>query len=211
MMPYPVLFHKKLNRIVKCSFGLLLLLSRVSSFSQPVITAISPGTGSPGTPVTITGNNFSPVANNNTVYFGAAKAVVNSASANTITVTVPVGATYDYVEVMTNGFAAYSGRPFVVTSGGILTPTSFSTHTDHPTSAAYPTMIVRKDFDMDGRPDMAVSGFNSNNLAVFRNTSASGTVSFAPVINYSTHLQPEGIAADDVKRRWQAGYSCVEH
>ena len=56
-----------------------------ASFVQaqiPSITNFSPGSGPAGTQVTITGTNFSPIPEQNIVHFGAARALVNTASAS---------------------------------------------------------------------------------------------------------------------------------
>jgi hypothetical protein len=45
----------------------------------PTITSFSPTSGPVGTTVNITGTNFSPIAANNIVYFGAVKATVTAA------------------------------------------------------------------------------------------------------------------------------------
>jgi hypothetical protein len=67
----------------------------------PVITSFSPETGTVGTTVTITGSGFDPTPANNIVYFGATRAVVSAATATSLTVTVPYGATYQFITVTT--------------------------------------------------------------------------------------------------------------
>src|SRR5689334_2413892 len=65
------------------------------AFAQvPIISSFTPASGPIGALVTINGANFSATAANNTVYFGAVKAVVQSASTTSLTVTVPAGAAY---------------------------------------------------------------------------------------------------------------------
>jgi hypothetical protein len=61
------------------------------------ITSFTPATGAIGSSVTITGTNFNTTAAQNIVFFGATKAVVTAASATSLTVTVPLGATYQYL------------------------------------------------------------------------------------------------------------------
>ena len=47
-----------------------------------------------------------------------------------------------------------------------------------------PIGIEMSDLDGNGKPDLAVAGFNSNAVSVFRNISVTGTISFAPKIDY---------------------------
>jgi hypothetical protein len=84
-------------------------------FSQPVVTSFNPASGPAGTTVTITGSNFSTTAASNSVYFGAVKATVTAATSTTLTVTVPVGATYKPITVTAGGLTGYSAKPFTVT------------------------------------------------------------------------------------------------
>ena len=71
----------------------------VDTDATPSITSISPLLGNIGSTVTITGNNFNPVAANNNVYFGGVLATVITASATQLTVQMPVGATYGTITV----------------------------------------------------------------------------------------------------------------
>ena len=71
-------------------------------FAQPTITNLSPTSGAVGTAVTITGTNFSSTIVNNIVWFGGVKAIVTSATATSLTTTVPFGATHSPIRVLTN-------------------------------------------------------------------------------------------------------------
>src|SRR5215213_1613989 len=66
----------------------------------PVITSFSPASGSVGTTVTISGQNFDVNSNNNIVYFGAVKAKVLSATVNSVTCTVPFGSSYSPISLL---------------------------------------------------------------------------------------------------------------
>ena len=79
----------------------------------PSITSFSPVSGPVGTTVTITGINFSTTASNNIVFFGAVKATVSAASAASLTVKVPAGATYKPITVTVNQLTGYSLKPFL--------------------------------------------------------------------------------------------------
>jgi hypothetical protein len=55
---------------------------------------------------------------------------------------------------------------------------SFATHVDFATGNA-PQGLAIGDLDGDGKPDLAVANNNDNTLSLLRNTSSSGTISFA--------------------------------
>jgi hypothetical protein len=151
----------------------------------PVITSFTPATGPIGIKVTITGSNFSPVAANNIVYFGAVKAPVSAATATSLTVTVPTGTAYQPITVTTNSLTGYAAQPFIVTfaggGGGPFTSNSFGS------GYYYQSNVIISDFDGDGKPDMAV-GKDFYTVSIFKNTSANGVISFAAVVDYSVGL-----------------------
>ena len=76
--------------------------------TSPAISSFTPTSGPIGTTVTITGTNFSTIVANNIVYFGAVRAMVNSATSTSISVIVPIGATYLPITVTVNRLTAYS-------------------------------------------------------------------------------------------------------
>nr|WP_299337899.1 IPT/TIG domain-containing protein [Allomuricauda sp.] len=80
----------------------------------PTISKIDPAQGPVGQVVTIEGSNFSATESQNTVTFGAATAVPNTATATQLTVTVPEGATSGAVKVTVGGKTA-TGGTFTVT------------------------------------------------------------------------------------------------
>ena len=96
--------------------SLIILFFFTRTFAQaPVITSFSPTSGATGTIVTITGTGFNTTAANNIVFFGATMATVTAASTTSLTVTVPVGASYQPISVL-NGSKAligYSAKPFI--------------------------------------------------------------------------------------------------
>ena len=67
-----------------------------------------------GDQITITGNNFSTISSNNSVFFGSAKATVVSASPTQIVVEVPNSATHDFISVSTSGLSAQTKVAFKV-------------------------------------------------------------------------------------------------
>ena len=82
-------------------------------FAQPIINSFSPVSGPIGTTVIITGVNFNATPANNIVFFGAVQATVTSASSTSLTVTVPVGTTYQPIIVTANNLTAFSVQSFL--------------------------------------------------------------------------------------------------
>jgi hypothetical protein len=158
-------------------------------YAAPVITSFSPVAGPIGTTVTITGTGFNATATSNIVYFGAVKATVISGNTTSLTVTVPVGATFEPITVLNNNLIAYSQIPFLVTfTGGSIAANTFATRTTISTLPDhFPTNLNIGDLDGDGKTDLIVThgSFNAaeNGVLLYRNTSTTGTTSFASPIN----------------------------
>lgn len=159
---------------------LLIILFILFSYflsAQPVINSFSPVSGPIGSTVTISGANFDPVPGNNIVFFGAVRADVITASANTLTVKVPRGTNYKPITVTAGQLTAYADRPYIVTfpgGSGNFTLTSFGAMDTIQIDYNMNNFIVG-DLDLDGKPDIAVS---AGLIGFFRNTSTAGTISF---------------------------------
>jgi endonuclease G len=84
--------------------------------SPTVVTTFGPTFGAPGASVTISGYNFgaSPV-----VRFNGVQAVIQTTTSNSITASVPAGATTGYITVQGAGGTDSSYEPFTVTSAGL--------------------------------------------------------------------------------------------
>lgn len=178
------------------------LLSVFSAFAQPTISSFAPASGAIGATVTITGTNFNATPANNIVFFGAVRAVVSAASATSLTVTVPLGTTYDPITVTTlnNNLTAYSKRPFHVMfpgAGPVFTPTSFDTHVDFATGV-WPYAIANVDLDNEGRPDFAVPNYTSFTISSLRNTSTSGMLSYNPNVDITSGDRPNAVCNGDI-------------
>lgn len=142
----------------------------------PAINSFLPASGPVGTVVKINGSNFSNVASNNIVWFGAVKAVVSSATSTVLTVIVPVGATYQPITVTTNGLTSISSGAFLVTfPGGDLTSDTYSSKINLNTTFT-PRDILVSDLDEDGKPDLIIKSVDT--ISYYKNISASGTISF---------------------------------
>ncbi|MBN2240564.1 MAG: PD40 domain-containing protein [Dehalococcoidales bacterium] len=87
--------------------------------SSPVLYGMEPGHGSPGTQVTILGDNFiSSSALENMVYFGEVPATIDSASSTEIITHVPQGAESAIITVVTPAGEAVSPFEFTITVPG---------------------------------------------------------------------------------------------
>ena len=183
------------------------ILSFTTSAAVPTVVTFadfSPKSGPIGTTVTITGSNFSTIPPNNIVYFGAVRATVSSATSTSLTVTVPVGATYAPITVtdLTTGLIAYSAKPFTVTfaDGGSISSSSFAAKVDFTTGIGPPDLAIA-DLDGDGKPDLAVTNMEGNTVSLFRNTSTSGSItsgSFAGKVDFTTGTNPYMVAIGDL-------------
>jgi hypothetical protein len=180
------------------------ILTATISAQAPLITNFSPTLGPVGTIVTITGTNFDPVAANNTVYFGAVKAMVLAATSTALMVKAPAGATYQPITATTAGLSGYSSIPFVLTSpcgGQDFTSTSFAPKIDFPTIIK-PGSVVIGDLDGDGKSDLVVSrdtstSPSSDTILFYQNTSTNGTIAFQ-VKNFVLDGSPSYIALSDL-------------
>jgi hypothetical protein len=174
-------------------------------FAQPAITSLSPAAGPVGTPITITGSNFNTTPSANIVYFGSVKATVSAATATTLTVTVPTGASYQPLTVTTGGLTAASAQPFNITFSdpNQFTANAFSQRTNPDIGTDLgPQGIYSVDMDGDGKPDMIVANGDANSISLYRNTSAAGATSFVLVNSYPMSQSPidypVGVTAGDL-------------
>ncbi len=163
----------------------------------PRIISFTPQHGPTGSVVTISGENFSPLIQENTVYFGAIKAQVISASTTTIKVIAPAGISYDPIRLTTGtgGFIIQTNEPFTNTFPGAVSFTAKSFADGpafyrgfHDQGAFSPTMdFVNGDFDDDGKPDIATVGRINYNPAVsiMKNVGQVDSAAFVPFASYS--------------------------
>ena len=183
------------------SFSLPVL--RNADIPAPKITSFSPQAAKPGVAVAISGTGFNTTANNNIVFFGATRATVNSATATSLNVTVPTGATYAPISLLNtaNGFTGLSKTSFTpiynpaktnITASDFLPKQDFATN-DRPYS------VVIGDLDGDGKPDLVVG--RSGSISVFRNISTNGSItsgSFAPKVDFYSGGSNYSVAIGDL-------------
>jgi hypothetical protein len=143
--------------------------------AQPTITSFAPVAAPAGSSVTITGSNFSTVNTDNVVYFGSVKAAVTAASATSLTVTVPNGATYKPITVTVNNLTAFSPLPFTLTytSDGAVVGNTYTEQLEF-LIAYRPRYVHLADLDGDGKPDLLSTEILNLKLHVLRNTSSGG-------------------------------------
>jgi alpha-tubulin suppressor-like RCC1 family protein len=173
----------------------------------PFIMGIAPAIAYPGATVEIYGTNFSSTAGGNIVHFGAVQASVISATANTLTVNVPPGATFAPITVTVNGLTAFSRMPFLPTFPGGAAVNSFTLGAQQNLSMpSGPFSTVIADLDGDGKPDLIIGNVYAHNVSLFRNISTAGSLtaaSFAarvdlPGLGGVTHDNPVGLTVADV-------------
>lgn len=164
----------------------------------PLITSISPVSGPVGTTVTITGTNFKTTASNNVVFLGATRAGISAVSETSLTVTVPVGATYKNFSVtdISRGLTAYSSKPFNVTyaSGSV----TFQPKQNF-IAGNNPRVLASADLDGDGKIDLIVPNTSGSSVSILRNTTIAGFAvnSFAEKIDIPTASSTLSIVVTD--------------
>ena len=171
----------------------------------PTITNVTPLVGFPASSVTITGTTFSATASNDIVYFGATRAAVTAASTTSLTVTVPVDATFAPVTVnnATCALTAYGAKPYLQNYNNapyIPNTVNVDPNVDF-LSGASPQGVVLADFDGDGKTDMAISNSGTNTISIFHNTSTSGSItsgSFAVAATFVGVNPPRLMAVGDI-------------
>ncbi|MEG5170681.1 DUF4347 domain-containing protein [Microcoleus sp. B3-D7] len=84
------------------------------------------------------------------------------------------------------------------TTTGATTPT-FASKVDFPTGS-FPSSVSIGDFNLDGKPDLAVANRNSDNASLLLNTTATGatTPTFAPKVDFPTGSFPNSVSIGDI-------------
>jgi len=188
----------KKNIILSLCLAVNLIFSINHSFGQaPTFTSFTPASGAIGSSVTITGTNFNTTANQNIVFFGATKATVTAANATSLTVTVPIGANYQYISVtnLAVNLTAYSAQPFIVTYAGNI---AFAPQDTSVITGSTPRSVAIGDLDGDGKSDLAVCNSGNNNVSVYLNTSTVGTISFGTKLDFAVNGSPYFVSMSDI-------------
>ena len=82
-------------------------------------------------------------------------------------------------------------------TSGTLDGSSFAAKVDFTTGTG-PREMAIGDLDGDGKLDVVVANLTSTTVSVFRNTSTSGTVSFAAKVDFTPGAGPVGVAIGDL-------------
>jgi uncharacterized protein YjdB len=170
--------------------------------TPPTVTSVNPNQANPGASINITGTNFNPTPTNNVVYFGATRAIVTAASTNSLTATLPAGASYNKVTVNNTALSltAYSPLQFLPTynnSPYVPTTVNFATKTALTTGSG-PADVAIGDIDGDGKPEIAVVNSGYFTVSVFRNTGSGTTLSYASNVDFNGAGYPTGIIVGDI-------------
>ncbi|MBK8553966.1 MAG: VCBS repeat-containing protein [Ignavibacteria bacterium] len=80
---------------------------------------------------------------------------------------------------------------------GIIDAGSFAARVDFAAGGA-PQIVSIGDIDGNGKPDLAVANFTSNSVSVLRNTSVTGTVSFAAKVDLGSAGQASSVSIGDI-------------
>ena len=154
----------------------MLYLLSVITFSlcqdAPFIESIDPAFGEVGSEIIITGSNFSPNDEDNTVFFGGLEANILNATENELMVTVPYGAYYTPISVYTNGLYTVSNQHFdvIFDAAEELTASHLSNQLDNPFLGAKYYDVKIADLNGDGIPEIVTSEAGSGSsayLAIF--------------------------------------------
>lgn len=151
-------------------------VSLPGSLPSPYIYSLSSYSEKVGSTVTISGSNFSTTPADNVVKFNGVAAAVTSASATSLTVTVPAGATSGQVSVTTPGGTATSGSWFyplyTLTSNHAGTGTGTVTITQASTTC---TESCSEDFVYGQQVELVASTGNDSVFAGWSGGGCSGT------------------------------------
>ena len=169
----------------------------------PIVTSISPTSGRVGKTVTITGTGFDATAAKNSIYFGAIKANVATATTTSLTAEVPIGATFSPLIVRSDKRSASSQtffQPSFEAGPNTIDASTFDTKVDFG-AGVIPRGTKLVDIDGDDKADVVLVDQGSNVVSVYRNTAATGVVnasSLASKLDFTTGTQPIGVAAGDL-------------
>ncbi|HEY1024867.1 MAG TPA: Calx-beta domain-containing protein [Sphingobacteriaceae bacterium] len=64
-------------------------------------------------------------------------------------------------------------------------------------ATGHPENIFVNDFDGDGKPDLAIPNFSANTVSIYRNNSTGSLISFDSAVDFSTEVNPTGVAVAD--------------
>jgi len=164
--------------------------------ATPFITSIQPTSAIPGKEVTIYGIFFDAVLANNTVTFDGALATINSGTANSLNVTVPVTTSGPAELIVTTVF----GSSDLLTNFTIVATDQGGTFSDPVTYQVSngPSSVISADFNNDGYYDVAIAGNDQISILL-----GDGSGSFGTATTYTDVGAPQSLTSGDFN---QDGY-----
>jgi hypothetical protein len=179
-----------------------------TSGSTPYYNAISDidGDGKPDLVViNYSGNSISVYRNTSTL--GSISSGSFAAKVDFTTGTGPYGIAIGDVDgdgkpdIAVTNYSSSTVSVFRNTStSGSITSGSFNTKVDFTTGTS-PNCVAIGDLDGDGKPELVVTNNSSYTVSVFRNTSASGSIttgSFTAKVDFTTGSMPVGVCIGDI-------------
>ena len=180
-------------------FLLPLTLSSVNLLAQkPDVKTIDKINAAVAEIVTIKGDNFGGDASKLTVFFGAVKGSIQSASNQVVEVSVPPGTTYNNISLtnITNGLSGYASEQFLLSYGGVhpFQASNLSAQSDfNAQSGLYDLCMC--DFDGDGKSDVATANTTTSSIKILpNNSSGPGNIGFN-ITNPSTPILAQSLHA----------------
>jgi uncharacterized protein (TIGR03437 family) len=136
----------------------------------PEIISFTPESGGEGTTVTIEGNNFSSIVEENQVTFNQVAGVITAATKTSLTTTVPLGASSGKIIVTVGEKSAVSSKDFQVLPSPTIT--SFSPASGYmPTEGVTGTTVIITGTNFSTTAVDNIVKFNGVNAAVSTSTS----------------------------------------
>jgi hypothetical protein len=168
---------------------LLLFYTNFVNAQAPIISDFTPNAAQNGSTIIINGSNFNGNLPDNLVFFGQIRANVISANSNSLTVTVPNGASYGPITVLnlSNGLygnSALSFNPNFVSKRDIKV-NDFDPRLDINLTKE-PFHISIEDLDDDGKPDLILSNPKNNSISIFKNNFSNGVLT---TLGFSTEVE----------------------
>jgi hypothetical protein len=160
----------KKSTVLLFLFGFTLIASN-SSAQSIQIDSLSTYHAQPLTSVTIYGNGFNSAFQQNRVFFEGAEAKTISGNEKMLEFTVPIGATYGRVSVLTGGRQAVSKQFLSTTFYGPLPDQMLLSRVEVQKAfiPRTPQYVCNGDIDNDGRMDIIVTSDAEKQLTVMRN------------------------------------------
>jgi YD repeat-containing protein len=174
---------------------------------QPTISSFTPTVGAAATSITITGTNFETIPANDKLSLNIASAQVSSATATSLSTTVPSGATSGRLTLATPGGTTTSSNDFIVppspyTASSIDTAGRVSvggSYTATITSASHVDLVL---FDGLAGHKISITLLsdtltNSGGTAQFKISNPNGTLLTQPSLsNSSTYMDEQTLSAN---------------